>query len=497
MKHSNAQRATRGSFGAFDVAAARAFNDDLDVTREIQRPEKTTRLSMASSPRCERDAWSPLVAGDVVLGRYEVQRCLGRDGASSSYLARHVVTDRVVAIKVLDSEFARDASKLDQLRRDARAIGRIRSDHVVAVHDVGAEQGSPATLVIDHIEGETIERALAKGALGFDMARLFGAQLLAGLNEAHSVGIIHGNLTPRSVVIEKSAATGPRVKLLDIGLSMFTVRPEIDLECEGLPLGTVGYLSPERLIGTTVAADASEDLYAVGVMIFAMLTGLRPFQADNEAAELNNVLTRPALRVSTALGRDVPKALERFMDRALAADRDDRFQSANEMRLALFVAFDEALGARPVVSANYEDVITIVRHAPVINRVAPSATRVEAPARLSADILEDETVALPTYDPPPSQKPAPRSAPPPPPAAAIQASTARRSSTAPPLPAAALQRVSVKPAALPELSSDWAELLEVSEPEIVIELQADGDDDGDFVIPPLGHQSGSYSAAMV
>lgn len=538
MKPSNTHRAIRESSASFDRAASRAFDEDQDATREIGLIDKTTKHSIEQGMRRQRESSSPLAAGDVVLGRYEVQRSLGCDGRSTSYLARHVVTDRVVDIKVLDVVASREAHTLECLRRDARALGRIRSEHVVAVHDVGAEPGSPAMLVTDHIEGETVEHALAKGALGFDLARLFGAQMLAGLNEAHAVGIVHGNLTPRSVLIERTAANGPRVKVTDIGLSTFIDRPEIDLECVGIPSGTVGYLSPERLIGGSVASEASEDLYAVGVMLFAMLTGLRPFQADTEAAELNNVLTRPALRVSTALGRDVPRALERFMDRALAADREERFQSANEMRLALFVAFDDAIGPRPAPSAMCEDAITIVRRAPEI--VPPRAVRAETSARLDAGLLEDETVALPVIAPREANRPATRSVPPPPPAAALQSSSARRSSTPPaptasrsvpppapsaalqssrakrlstppPLPPAAMRRAAVQSTPLMEIACEWADALDVdSEPvsystgyslhalmpmagRLAVELL---DDDDDFVIPPLTERrTGTHAAA--
>ncbi len=427
-------------------------------------------------PIVRRRSSGSFTPGNVVLSRYEVKSLLGRGGMASVYLARHLATDRMVAVKIIESDAARDAQSVERFRREARALGRIRSDNVVAVLDFDAEIGRSPALVMEYLQGETVEQAMARGPLGFDLTRILAGQMLAGLVEAHAAGVIHRDLKPANVFIERRSSSGPRVKLLDFGLSTFADRPAVDLTREGLLVGTVGYMSPERLLGRVQSPDERVDLYAAGVVIFAMLAGRRPFQSNNEVTELSAVLWNEAPTLSAVLGRRVPESLEHFVAKAIAKEPDDRFQRADEMRKALFVALEGCVDApaRRAEVPVFDDATTNVRGVavdPAPVAIAPRKSVAPTPAmnntrplrKVTPSVLPAATAKIAsnrrvsTPPPPPARAltasmPAAQrrvSTPPPPPARALTASmpAQRRVSTPPSVPSAAMSRSTPAPQA--------------------------------------------------
>jgi serine/threonine-protein kinase len=279
-----------------------------------------------------------LPPGSVVLGRYTIQKVLGRGGMATVYMAKHQQTDRLVALKLLDPEFSRDPAYVERFRREAKAAGRIRSDHVVAIYDLDAEVGGSLVLVMEYLEGQSMQSALKAGRFPVQKAISFGRQMLEGLAAAHESGVIHRDLKPANLFVERTATGGEKVKLLDFGISKLADASQQELTRDGQTLGTVAYMAPEQIRGKASATDPRVDLYSAGVSLFIMLTGKRPIDAEDTVQLLAAVLEHPPMTLAQATGLPFPAPLEAFIAKSLEKDPNRRFQTAIEMRDALVEA---------------------------------------------------------------------------------------------------------------------------------------------------------------
>ncbi len=273
-----------------------------------------------------------------MLGRYTIQKVLGRGGMAAVYLAKHQQTDRLVALKLLDPEFSRDPAYVERFRREAKAAGRIRSDHVVAIYDLDAEVGGSLVLVMEYLEGVSMQGALKAGRFPVQKAISFGRQMLEGLAAAHEAGVIHRDLKPANLFVEKSTTGSEKVKLLDFGISKLADASQQELTRDGQTLGTVAYMAPEQIRGKASATDPRVDLYSAGVSLFIMLTGKRPIDAEDTVQLLAAVLEHAPMTLSQATGLPFPAQLEAFIAKSLEKDPNRRFQTAIEMRDALVEA---------------------------------------------------------------------------------------------------------------------------------------------------------------
>ncbi|MFO0556720.1 MAG: protein kinase [Polyangiales bacterium] len=297
------------------------------------RPRAATFGNTANANRT-RD----LPPGSVVLGRYTIQKVLGRGGMATVYMAKHQQTDRLVALKLLDPEFSRDPAYVERFRREAKAAGRIRSDHVVAIYDLDAEVGGSLVLVMEYLEGQSMQGALKAGRFPVQKAISFGRQMLEGLAAAHESGVIHRDLKPANLYVERTATGGEKVKLLDFGISKLADASQQELTRDGQTLGTVAYMAPEQIRGKASATDPRVDLYSAGVSLFIMLTGKRPIDAEDTVQLLAAVLEHPPMTLAQATGLPFPAPLEAFIAKSLEKDPNRRFQTAIEMRDALVEA---------------------------------------------------------------------------------------------------------------------------------------------------------------
>ncbi len=279
-----------------------------------------------------------LPPGSVVLGRYTVQKVLGRGGMATVYLAKHQQTDRLVGLKLLDPEISKDPAYVERFRREAKAAGRIRSDYVVAIYDLDAEVGGSLVLVMEYLEGQSVQQALKGGRMPIQRALSFGRQMLEGLAAAHEAGVIHRDLKPANLFIEKSTTGSEKLKLLDFGISKLADASQQELTRDGQTLGTVAYMAPEQIRGKAVASDGRVDLYSAGVSLFIMLSGKRPIDAEDTVQLLAAVLENPPLTLANATGLPFPAPIEKFIAKALEKDPARRFQTALEMRDALVEA---------------------------------------------------------------------------------------------------------------------------------------------------------------
>jgi serine/threonine-protein kinase len=284
------------------------------------------------------------------LGPYEVISALGAGGMGEVYRARDTRLDRSVAIKILPAALAVDAAFRERFDREARAISQLTHDNICTLHDVGEHEGT-AYLVMQLLEGETLEARLEKGALPVDQALAIAIQIAGALSAAHRAGIVHRDLKPGNIFLTRTsgASAPPTAKLLDFGLaktatpvvapgglSMAPTTPPATMTAAGTILGTFQYMAPEQIEG--MEADARTDLFAFGCVLFEMLTGRKAFEGKTRASLLGAILKDEPPPVSQVIDArlkpwrsNVPEGLDRIVQTCLAKDRDDRWQTARDL----------------------------------------------------------------------------------------------------------------------------------------------------------------------
>jgi eukaryotic-like serine/threonine-protein kinase len=268
------------------------------------------------------------------LGPYEIQSPLGAGGMGEVYRARDSRLDREVAIKVLPAEVASDPVLKQRLEREARAVSKISHPHICTLHDIGHQDGVDF-LVMELVEGETLEHRLAKGPLPPEQVIRYGAQIADALSKAHKQGFTHRDLKSSNIMLTKSGA-----KLMDFGLAKQSdhvpvaaalreiTAEQSKLTSDGMLVGTFQYMAPEQLEGKE--ADARTDIFALGEVLYEMLTGKPAFSGKSKASLIAAILTNDPPPI-TQLQPLTPPALERIIKQCLAKDPDDRWQSASDL----------------------------------------------------------------------------------------------------------------------------------------------------------------------
>ncbi len=292
--------------------------------------------SSAPVPSDASDGW----LGRTVDGRYRVETVLGSGGVGVVYRAEHIALGRKVALKVLASAFGADDALRRRFEREAKVLSALQHPHIVAVSDYGIVDGTPF-LVMELLEGRTLASLRAeRGALEPPLALRLVRDVLRGLAFAHGRGVLHRDLKPANVFLQALPDDPYHVKLLDFGLAKVLSQEEALAEGDstltgsGVVLGTPTYMAPEQAAGDP--ADARADVYAVGVVLFELLTGQPPFSGRLRMEVMRAHMTEPPPRlheVAPVLGGH--DALQAFLDRALAKDREARFADADEMLAAL------------------------------------------------------------------------------------------------------------------------------------------------------------------
>jgi TolB-like protein/Flp pilus assembly protein TadD len=268
------------------------------------------------------------------LGPYEIVGLLGAGGMGEVYRARDTRLGRDVAIKVLPAEFAADSERLRRFEQEAKAVAALDHPNILSLFDVGTHEGSPY-IVTQLLEGENLRDHLCAGALSVREAVEIGVQIAQGLAAAHEKGIVHRDLKPGNVFLAK----GGHVKVLDFGLAKLVAPSGLDEPGQastvveateaGTRLGTVGYMSPEQASGKPV--DRRADVFALGVVLYEMLTGERPFKGTTGTDVVAAILKdEPA-----ALPAGVPATVAAVVTRCLAKDPDRRYQRGGEVQAAL------------------------------------------------------------------------------------------------------------------------------------------------------------------
>jgi len=267
------------------------------------------------------------------LGPYTISAPIGAGGMGEVYRATDTRLGRTVAIKVLPEHVASDPERKQRFEREAKTLAALSHPHICPIHDVGS-QGGIDFLVMEYLEGETLEQRLKKGALPLDQALHIGIQIADALAAAHRAGIIHRDLKPGNIILTKSGA-----KLLDFGLaktgapaamgtlSMLPTTPP-NLTAQGAILGTFQYMAPEQLEGRE--ADARTDIFAFGAVLYEMVTGKKTFEGKSQASLIAAILEREPPPMSS-LQPLVPPLLDRIVRTCLAKEADDRWQTARDL----------------------------------------------------------------------------------------------------------------------------------------------------------------------
>jgi Tol biopolymer transport system component/predicted Ser/Thr protein kinase len=279
-----------------------------------------------------------VLASGARLGPYEIQSAIGAGGMGEVYKACDTRLDRTVAIKVLLTALASDPQFRERFDREARIISQLDHPHICALYDVGEQDGT-SFLVMQYLEGETLEARLKRGALPLDRALEYAIQIADALNKAHRAGIAHRDLKPGNIMLTKTGAT-----LLDFGLakvggpvgvaqglSMLPTTPP-GLTVQGTILGTFQYMAPEQLEGHE--ADARTDIFAFGAIVYEMITGKKAFEGKSQASLIAAILEREPPPVSSQQPL-VPRTLDWVIRRCLAKDPDERWQTASDLSIAL------------------------------------------------------------------------------------------------------------------------------------------------------------------
>jgi serine/threonine protein kinase len=278
-----------------------------------------------------------LTAGARV-GSYEVIDRLGAGGMGEVYRARDTRLGRIVALKVL--RVGADPELLHRLDREARAASALNHPNIVQIYDVGEAAGQAGAhyVVMEHVEGETLRRLVARGPLPLGDLLDLGAQLADGLAKAHRAGIVHRDVKPENLMVTPEG----RLKILDFGLAKLVVAPLADVEgretlsrhgtAVGMLLGTLEYMSPEQAKGGPL--DHRTDQFSVGLILHEMATGRPPFRRDTPAQVLAAVIERDPEPLRR-LRADVPEALEALVTRCLQKDPARRFAKTDELAAEL------------------------------------------------------------------------------------------------------------------------------------------------------------------
>lgn len=285
------------------------------------------------------------------LGPYQIIGLLGSGGMGEVYRARDARLVREVAIKVLPASYSQDRERLRRFEQEARSAGMLNHPNILAIHDVGTHDGC-AYLVSELLEGLTLRERQGDAALPSRKASDYALQIALGLAAAHEKGIVHRDLKPENIFITKDG----RVKILDFGLAKLTQPSEPDgVSITALPtetgpavvMGTIGYMSPEQVRGQT--ADSRSDIFTFGAILYEMLSGKRAFRRETSVETMNAILKEDPPPFGE--GSHIPPALQRIVQYCLEKNREERFQSAKDLALAIETLTPSGLGVETTAVA--------------------------------------------------------------------------------------------------------------------------------------------------
>ena len=276
-----------------------------------------------TSARNERDPY----LGKVVAGRYRLEALLGEGGMGVVYRARHVLIERVVALKLIRPDLRGETHLRAWMLREARAANRVDHAHIVDIHDVGETEEGELYLVMEYLVGTALSSEIAKGPMPVARAVDILEQMTAALARAHDLGVVHRDLKSDNIMLTVRGGRQDFVKILDFGLAALARDPR--LAPKGAVFGTPEYMSPEQARGED--AMAQSDLYALGILFYEMLTGQLPFRSNDRDTLLEMQRTMPCPK-ARAMRPDLPDSADAIIGRLLEKDPARRFRDGHHLQ---------------------------------------------------------------------------------------------------------------------------------------------------------------------
>ncbi len=325
-------------------------NDELfhEVTSLLASYESAGNFFEQTPEDLAADFFSGTAHGNLVgkeLGHYQILRQLGTGGMGEVYLAEDTKLGRKIALKILPPQFSQDAERKIRFEQEARAISALNHPNIITIH--GIEKSDEVNFITtEYIEGQTLKEKIAEKSLTWQETVKIGIQIADALEEAHSVEIIHRDIKPANIMIRQNGI----VKVLDFGLAKLAESKEVEFENKslfqdssnritksqntntGTILGTINYMSPEQALGKEV--DRRTDIFSFGVVLYEMLTGLRPFDGVSDAAVYTATLEHnpPA---PSEINAEIPEDFDKIILRAIEKKREKRYQNISELKLDL------------------------------------------------------------------------------------------------------------------------------------------------------------------
>lgn len=279
----------------------------------------------------EEGTFSP---GTVFEAKYRIERILGRGGMGEVYAATHTLLNKAVAVKVLLPEYAKDAAMVARMTREARAASATGHPNIALVTDMGWTGDRPF-IVMEMIEGETLESRIARGRIPVELALTWMDQILDALEAVHAKDLIHRDLKPANLMLTPSREGALMIKVLDFGISKSTQADADGTEHTGTGqiVGTPRAMAPEQARALS-DLDARADVHAAGSVLYTMLTGVSPFAGPTVMAVLARLI-EGRFEPASSLNVSSPPVLDAVIAKALAVERENRYPTARVMRLAL------------------------------------------------------------------------------------------------------------------------------------------------------------------
>lgn len=318
----------------------------------------------------------------AVIGGYKILQEVGRGGMATVYRAQQISMDRIVAVKMLPPQFLTQTVSLERFQREASIIARLEHRAIVPVHDYGEYEGIPY-IVMRYMDSGSVEELLADGPLAPERALTILEQVAPALDYAHREGVLHRDLKPSNILLD---ANGDAY-LTDFGIARILGPDPKPLTTTGV-VGTPSYMSPEQAQGHEL--DGRSDVYALGVVLFEMLTGVRPFDGETPYTIAVKHVTEPPPS-ACGINSRLPGAVDDVLYRALAKDRTTRYQTATELALAFKQAISQPV-PEPVPAS-------------VINSETEPSRNEALRAALEQHAAQQQQQPRPT--PPPSPPPSP------------------------------------------------------------------------------------------
>jgi serine/threonine-protein kinase len=320
------------------------------------------------------------LVGSVVAERYHVIKKLGEGGMGQVYLAEHVKMGRKSALKVMNPGMASDADAIARFNREAANASRLNHPNICAIYDFGETPDGLIYLAMEFIEGQALTDLMKQGPLAPPRAASILHQAADALQVAHDHGIVHRDIKPDNIMIAKGREGADLVKVVDFGIARAHTSEAQKVTKTGLVVGTPEYMSPEQLAGDKL--DGRSDIYALALVAFNMLTGRLPFVANSaQEAMIARLTDQPKTLAEMQPAQAWPDALQAVMDRALARDATERYQSAAQFGRE----FAAAIADMPITAAVEAGTMVVgaaaVAKAAADRTAAVPATRVASAGR--------------------------------------------------------------------------------------------------------------------